>query len=1544
MNGLPTVRARKARRSRPQLFGTGLESLERRELLATFVVTNSGDLTNTGAVVPGSLRAAIENSNITPGNNRIIFNIGGSGVHTIVISPIPQPNPPGPLPLPAIINPVTIDGTTQPGFGGQPLIEINGLSAGNSANGLRIDASDTVIKAITINRFSQAGIRIEASSVTVQGSFIGTNNNGSLPLGNGGPGILIDDQANCLIGGTTPGAINLISGNLGGGIQILNGSTNDQVVGNVIGTDITGGKAIPNSGNGVLINGSSFNVIGGGTLNDTQGNTVSQGNVISGNTSNGVLITGLSSTGNSIQGNTIGLNQQGNKLVPNQGFGVSILGAQRNLIGGLNTGTGDFISGNLLGGVQLGAALGTVIQGNTIGTDSTTALNLANGGPGITINRADNSTIGGNQAGAKNTIWFNGGNAGVDGIQIITGLGIPILNNSIFANQGLGIDIQDPALLAATPAPKLTSAVTGAGRTLIQGSFAAAPNATYTIQFFSNTTADPSGFGQGKTFIGQTLITTDANGLGTIHLILPTPTTVGQFIAATSTNSQNETSNFSNDVPITVANIANLGLQVSASPSPATLGGNLVYTITINNSGPSDATNVTLNDTFPISANFVSATVSQGTFIQNVGSITADLGTVPAGGSATVTLTVLTTATGTVTNLAVVSSNEIDPDTTNNSVSTSTQVVIPSNVSLSITDPRATPGDPTSPPAVLDVESQFAYIIVATNTGPGQATNVVVTDTLPAGVTVISASSGQGTSTVVGNTVITTLGSLPNGVSAAVRIVAVASVVGSLTDTATVTHTEVDPNPPSNTATITNTVRAVADLNLGLRASPEPVLVGQNLTYTVTVTNSGPSNATGVSLTDLLPADVNYVSAVSSQGSVSQANGSVVANLGEIDFGNTATVTIVVVPTKSETITNTATLTANEFDPNPGDNTASVNSTVSPAEVGVTIQAIPSPVLAGDNLSYTLLVTNNGPATADGPNGTGVQLVDTLPSGVTYVSASAAQGTVQQFGNTVSFDLGSIAAGTTIAATIVVIPNAPGSLTNSATVSAQEFDPNPSNNSASITTLVSPVDLVVSTVATPASVLFGGNLTYSIILTNGGPATATNVTLTDTLPAGAIFVSGTSSQGQVLQVGGTVIVPVGILSPNASVAINIVVTPTTLGTATNTVQATSDEMNASPLNGLSITSTTVFNLPGQFDLSAPAYTFNQNAGVVQITINRLAGSQGAASVTLTASGGNARPGVDYAPFSQVVNFADGQLSQTVALPLLDDGQHGPDRALLLTLSNPTNNIPIGPFSSAVVTIVNVHPDLIGPVVTNAQLLGSGSITGILLSFSKTLDTNSAINLNNYIVSASNGARIALRTVQYDPVSGTVLLTLPRPLSPNSFYSLRINAATPGDLTDNTPARNPLDGADNGVNGTDYFVTFIRASTIKYIDASGNLVTLKLTGGGTLDLIRSASGQGAFLRIVNPRPYRSTLSGTVKPSSHGGTGSTTLRVIDGFLPFGQTRSTLTQPPFFVANQPLNAGAPPVSVTPSAIVSPAALDALLAGAHHFTAPKAKRHRHK
>jgi uncharacterized repeat protein (TIGR01451 family) len=246
-----------------------------------------------------------------------------------------------------------------------------------------------------------------------------------------------------------------------------------------------------------------------------------------------------------------------------------------------------------------------------------------------------------------------------------------------------------------------------------------------------------------------------------------------------------------------------------------------------------------------------------------------------------------------------------------------------------------------------------------------------------------------------------------------------------------------------------------ADLSLAKVDTPDPVLQGQNLTYHLAVTNngtaSGPSTTSGVKVTDTLPSGVTLVSATPSTGSCSGTT-TIVCTLGVLAGGAIATVDVVVVaPTTSGTLTNTASVAATSSDPNTTNNTATATTTVAPAaDVSITKVDTPDPVHAGKNITYTIGVANAGPAQA-----TAVTVKDTLPSTEEFRSIKTSQGKCTRSGQAITCSLGTIASGRGATITLVAKAKTAGGVTNTATASAAEGDPDAGNNSATATTTVS---------------------------------------------------------------------------------------------------------------------------------------------------------------------------------------------------------------------------------------------------------------------------------------------------------------------------------------------------------------------------------------------------------------------------------------------------------------------------------------------------------
>ena len=381
----------------------------------------------------------------------------------------------------------------------------------------------------------------------IVGNYIGTDVTGTSALGNGvdgvGIGLSADDN---VIGGDTPGTGNLISGNSRLGVLLQDANTaGNRVLGNYIGTDMTGTSALGNGEVGVVINfGASDNVIGG--------NSPGTRNLISANGRFGVLLAEADTTGNQVLGNTIGTDVTGTSALGNSEIGVLIgVGASDNVIGGDTPGAGNLISGNGRVGVWLQEAntSGNQVLGNHIGTDATGTRALGNNEDGVLIGfGASDNVIGGTEGGQGNTIAFNGEN----GVVVESGTGNAILGNSIFANQGLGIDLGDDGVTPNDDGDGDTgpnnlqnfaviTSVTANGNTIIAGTLNSTANTTFRLELFSNSEPDPSGFGEGERFLGFKDATTDVTGKASFVVTFPG---TEENITATATDLDGNTSEF----------------------------------------------------------------------------------------------------------------------------------------------------------------------------------------------------------------------------------------------------------------------------------------------------------------------------------------------------------------------------------------------------------------------------------------------------------------------------------------------------------------------------------------------------------------------------------------------------------------------------------------------------------------------------------------------------------------------------------------------------------------------------------------------------------------------------------------------------------------------------------------------------------------------------------------------------------------------------------------------------------------------------------------
>jgi uncharacterized repeat protein (TIGR01451 family) len=572
--------------------------------------------------------------------------------------------------------------------------------------------------------------------------------------------------------------------------------------------------------------------------------------------------------------------------------------------------------------------------------------------------------------------------------------------------------------------------------------------------------------------------------------------------------------------------------SLTDTPDPATAGGLYTYAIGIDNTDASDATNTVVTLSVPAGATFVSASPTNANCVATSATlVTCSVGTLAGNGTGarTVNFTWRATAAGTISATATITADS-DSNLGNNTQNATTTVLAGADLRLTKTD---------SPDPVVG-GANVTYTLTASNDGPNASGNLVLTDNLPGSSTFVSASgTGWSCSHAAGVVTCTRNGPLAVGASAPpVTIVArIVASTGFVTNSATISPAigaVADPDNSNNTATATTQVLPGADVRIDSKGvSPNPVIAGENATFTITPRNGGPAIANTVAVTDTLPSGWTFVSATGTGWSCAASGQTVTCSRATYAVGATNNITLVataptnaVIGPTGRTDTNTATITTTDNDPNPANNSSGVTFDILPdgADLRLAKSKSPNPVAQGSQVTSTITVTNGGPRRATGP----LRVVDQL-TGETYVSESGTGWTCSVSGSTVTCDHPNAAglnAGASLPTlTIITTATVAGSATNQACTGSSlpggaagatarqplEGDPNPTNdcNSASTSsTSVRPDLAITKTTSTPT----GGDkivsatedrVTYTLVVTNVSPTAenATGVRISDTVPA-----------------------------------------------------------------------------------------------------------------------------------------------------------------------------------------------------------------------------------------------------------------------------------------------------------------------------------------------------------------------------------------------------------------------------------------------------------
>ncbi len=579
---------------------------------------------------------------------------------------------------------------------------------------------------------------------------------------------------------------------------------------------------------------------------------------------------------------------------------------------------------------------------------------------------------------------------------------------------------------------------------------------------------DGTASGGNVTFPGISLASGAANAVTATLTFTVNADAAGEIVNTASVpdmsaDGENDITNNSDDAPITVTPEFDVVVDKTINVTNAKPNDTVIYTVTLTNDGPSTAANVVLTDAVPAGLTFVSGSLDGQAGTLNGNNVTFPAISIASGAAnaatATLTFTVNADASGQIVNSASVPDMSADGenDITNNS----------DDATLSISADFDIVVEKTVDNATAKPNDTLVYTVTLTNEGPSGATNVVLTDVVPTGLTFVSGTL-NGVNGTLSNGIVTfdaiDLDSgVANAATATLTFTVNAGTSGQIVNTASVPdmsaagENDITNNSDSVPVTIQPDFDIIVDKTVN-NATPTP---GSNVTYTVTLTNDGPSTANGVVLSDAVPSGLTFVSGTlnGQAGTLTGSNVTFPAVNVLAGTGNALTATLVftVNGTASGQIVNTAQvpdMSAN------GENDVTNNSddaviTVTPiADLAVTKTVDKSNAQIGDTLTYTVTVTNNGPSPANA-----VQAVDTLPAGVTFVSGTGPNSTALSASNgVVTVPGGTLASGASFTFTINATVNSgtTADQVNNVSVSTSTSDPDSTNNSASATTGVDP--------------------------------------------------------------------------------------------------------------------------------------------------------------------------------------------------------------------------------------------------------------------------------------------------------------------------------------------------------------------------------------------------------------------------------------------------------------------------------------------------------
>jgi uncharacterized repeat protein (TIGR01451 family) len=684
---------------------------------------------------------------------------------------------------------------------------------------------------------------------------------------------------------------------------------------------------------------------------------------------------------------------------------------------------------------------------------------------------------------------------------------------------------------------------------------------------------------------------------------------------------------------------------------------------------------------------------------------------------------------------------------------------------------------------------------------------------------------------------------------------------------ATITYTNADAHGGTSTATITVTVTSSADLALGKTASPSPVLATSNVVYTISVTNFGPSAASGVIVTDAIPSGASFVNA---SGNGANNSGVVTWSVGTLLLNQVTNVTLTIKAPANGSLTNVAIVGSPTGDPIPGNNTnPPVVTGITPvADLALGKTASPSPVLATSNLVYTISVTNFGPSTVSG-----VVVTDAVPFGATFVSASG--GGVTNAG-VASWNIGTLLSNQVTNVTMTVKAPVSGSLTNIASVGPLTGDPIPGNNTnPPVVTGITPVADVALGKTGPSNVTYGTNFSYAISVTNFGPSIAASLAVTDSLPAGLSFVSAVPAA--ITNAGNQVIwTNLGNFASGATSNLTLVVNPVSTGTISNVASVWSPTGDPTPGNNTNPpVATTIAKAPLTITVNSTNRIYGAANPAFSGTVVGVTNGDNI-TVTYSTAATSASPVGNYSIVPTIID-PNGRLANYNVTTNLGTLTINP--ASLTITANSTNKV------------YNTVLSLGTGAFTAAGLTNGDSVSGVTLA---SLGSPANAPVGTYPITATNAVGVGLTNYAISYVSGVLTVT-------RGIYTA--GWTNPPSIVYGTPlGTNQLDAVES-IGGTNSY----NPTNGVILPAGTNLLTVVFTPSDTNYYATNLTVQ----LIVNPAPLVITANSTNKVYNTVlslGTGAfTAAGLTNGDSVSGVTLASLGSP----ANAPV--GTYPITAT-------------------------------